>query len=348
MFCLTCQHGQFQQSDVQCQMLSYRNRLRKPFQEHQMRIVATMLQVVPVTSGGIVYYLNPSARPNLLGGAIPLKVSSAAPMSVGEHEDEVVPAVSIATPRTEPTAFTAQDLAQLLASSGKDHLCEWKLALYNPLQWHEWFGQFKSTIDSAPLTNDVKLTYLKVLLTGKAKTAIAEFAYCGTMYKDALKTLERMFGQPEAILSAYVDKLSNFPPLKMHNSESVISYSATISALVGVFRFLYYHQNLSSASRLGQATHKLPINLKEAWSMHTVKKNLDRPTLLEFNDWLRDKAEAHERMKISSGKPKTKDSNAPTNVTRRQTVTKYFASTSFSQTPSMGDKNQSTHWLYCL
>ena len=59
----------------------------------------------------------------------------------------------------------------------------------------------------------------------------------------------------------------------MHNSEIVISHSATISVLVGVFRSMHLHQDLSSASFLVQATQKLPPNLKDAWSMHTVKKD---------------------------------------------------------------------------
>ena len=115
------------------------------------------------------------------------------------------------------------DLAQLFTSTKKDHLPEWKLAQFNgdPLQWHEWFGLFKSAIDSSSLTDDVKLTYLITLVTGKTKTAIAEFAYCGTLNKDALKTLERSFGQPQAVVSAYLDKLANFPSVKMHNSESI-------------------------------------------------------------------------------------------------------------------------------
>ena len=143
-----------------------------------------------------------------------------------------------------------QDFAHLLTSTKKDHLPEWKLAQFNgdPLQWHEWFGQLKSAIDSSPLSDDVKLTYLKTLVTGKAKTAIAEFAYCGTMYKDALKTLERKFGQPQAVVSAYLDKLANVPPVKMHNRESIISFATTICSLVGDFRSLNYVQDLSSAS----------------------------------------------------------------------------------------------------
>ena len=110
------------------------------------------------------------------------------------------------------------------------------------------------------------------------------------MYKDALKTIERKFGQPQAVVTAYLDKLANIPLLKMHNSDSIVSYSATVSSLVGVFRSLHYNQDLSSASLLGQVLQMLPPNMKEAWLVHTVKSNLDRPTLIDFNDWLKEKA----------------------------------------------------------
>ena len=62
--------------------------------------------------------------------------------------------------------------AEAITCKKNDPLPEWKLSQYNgdPLQWHEWFGQFKSAIDAQSLTDDVKLTYLKTLVTGKAKT----------------------------------------------------------------------------------------------------------------------------------------------------------------------------------
>ena len=108
-------------------------------------------QAIPATSGGTVYYLNRSSGPNVVGGAGPINVPSTALMSIGVPE--IVPVVSIATPRTEPTAFAVQYLAQLLASSRNDHLPEWNLVQYNgdSLQGHEWFGEFKSAIDSALL-----------------------------------------------------------------------------------------------------------------------------------------------------------------------------------------------------
>ena len=72
----------------------------------------------------------------------------------------------------------------------------------------------RSAVDSQNLSDDVKLHYLKSLVKDKAETAIAEFAYSGTMYKDALMKLERKFGQPQIIIRAYLDKLYNSPPVK--------------------------------------------------------------------------------------------------------------------------------------
>ena len=171
------------------------------------------------------------------------------------------PQVSAPVPSIADNASLIRELADAKTRKKNDPLPELKLAQYNgdPLQWHERYGQFKSAIDSQPRTDDVKLTYLKTLVTGKSMIAIAEFPYCGLMYKDALRTLERKFGQPQAVVSAHLDKLSNFPRLKMHNSDNIINYSAAISSLIGVFKSLSYDAALKSAY---QAVQKLPPSMK--------------------------------------------------------------------------------------
>ena len=135
--------------------------------------------IVPVTSGGTVCYVPPAAV------TTPIVYSTVAQLTtpLSPTAATLVPTGTSTTMQPSTTGFTIHDLALLLASTKKDHMPEWKLAHYNgnPIQWHEWYGQFKSAIDSAQLTDDVKLTYLKTLVTGKAKTAIAEFAYCGAM-----------------------------------------------------------------------------------------------------------------------------------------------------------------------
>ena len=110
------------------------------------------------------------------------------------------PQVPATAPPIPDNASLIRELADEITSKKNDPLPEWRLAEFNgdPLKWHEWYGQFKSAIDLQSLTDDVKMTYLRTLVTGKLKIAIAEFSYCGLMYKGALRTLERKFGQPQA------------------------------------------------------------------------------------------------------------------------------------------------------
>ena len=121
----------------------------------------------------------------------------------------------------------------------------------DPLQWHEWFGQFKSAIYSQSLADNVKLTYLETLVTGKAKTAIAEFAYCELMYKDTLKTIERKYGQPQAV-SAHLGKLSSFPSLKRHNFDNIINYLQKFQVLLGSLNHFHMTRTLRAHRSLKQ------------------------------------------------------------------------------------------------
>ena len=64
------------------------------------------------------------------------------------------------------------------------------------------------------------------------------------LHKDALATLQWKFGQPHEVVGAQLDKLNSFPPLKQHNSESVIGFSSTISEIVAVFESLFINNEL--------------------------------------------------------------------------------------------------------
>ena len=185
--------------------------------------------VQPFSSGGTIFYVG---DPKALDAAIYSK-RLMAPYT--NENKQYGPFTSSGS-----KAITNKDLAEILTLSQKGPLPEWKLSSFdgNPLQWPEWFGQFKSAIDAKVLSDDIKLTYLKTLVSGKAKNAIAEFAYSGVFYENALKTLERKFGQPQTIVAAHLEKLSKFPPLKMHNSESIISFASCITSLVAVLQSL--------------------------------------------------------------------------------------------------------------
>ena len=72
------------------------------------------------------------------------------------------PQVSAPVPSVADKSSLITELDDAITNKKNDPLPEWKLAEFNddPLKWHEWYGQFKSAIDSQLLTDDVKLMYL--------------------------------------------------------------------------------------------------------------------------------------------------------------------------------------------
>ena len=151
--------------------------------------------------------------------------------------------------------------------------------------------------------------------------------------------MPRKFGQPHAIVGAHLDKLNTFPPLKIHNSENFISFSSAISGLVAVFKSLSINDDLKSVNLLNQAASKLPPNLKEAWLMHIVRHNWQRPTLLNFNNWLKEKAEGHKKLRVLNFKAKNEE---PV----KSKTTEVFAA--ISQVTSKAQNNSKFRRAFCI
>ena len=126
-------------------------------------------------------------------------------------------------------------------------------------------------LSARKLTDDTKLTYLKALVTSKARNR-----NCG-VYTGHLAT--KTLAAACFFWHAHLDQLNTTPPLKMHKSENVIRFSSALSGHLAIFKSLPFNDDLKSVNLLNQALSKLPPNLKEAWSMHTVRHNWQRSTL---------------------------------------------------------------------
>ena len=186
---------------------------------------------------------------------------------------------------------------------------------------------------------------MKTHVTGEPRTTIAEIAYRGSIYRDAVGALEPKFRQTRAVVSAHLTKVSHFPALKKHMTDNIISFSAAISSLFEVLWSLHYLQDLTSGTLLDQVVQKSSSNLKEALAMHTAKNKRSRPTLLDLNDQLKEKAEAHERMNITSVKPNS-DGLSPA-IKKPKPLKNRFASTSKADAPTAGRSSIPTEPVRC-
>ena len=59
----------------------------------------------------------------------------------------------------------------------------------NPLEWLEWSSMFIATLEQCPIRDTEKMSHLKTLLTGKARSAIPAIGYSGQFYRAAWSIL---------------------------------------------------------------------------------------------------------------------------------------------------------------
>ena len=91
-----------------------------------------------------------------------------------------------------------QDKFKRNKPSSSSQLPKLKLSSFdeNPLEWPEWSNMFKATVHHRDIPDSEKMSHLKTLLTGKAKSAISGMGYSGEFYAQAWELLGRKFGRP--------------------------------------------------------------------------------------------------------------------------------------------------------
>ena len=116
------------------------------------------------TSGGALCYTPPQSMPQHPPG---FQHPTSTPV--------YAPVQSIPADTTDPSSSSSkhvmlEELAANFSMNRRDPLIERKLTQFNGDSFllNFWLGQFRSKVGSAHMTNDVKLTYLKPLVTGKA------------------------------------------------------------------------------------------------------------------------------------------------------------------------------------
>ena len=177
----------------------------------------------------------------------------------------------------------------------------------NPLEWPEWSNMFKATVHHCDIPDSEKMSHLKTLLTGKAKSAISGMGYSGEFYAQAWELLGRKFGRSYLIVDAQLNILRKHQPIRMHDSTAIINYSITISNLGNVLKQYNYEGDLRSSSTLQVAIEKLPPNLKEKWFFFVDECQEDRPDLNLLEKWLARMVFVHEGMPSTKSERKEDD-----------------------------------------
>ena len=166
--------------------------------------------------------------------------------------------------------------------SGSSNLPKLKLINFdgNTLEWLERSSMFMATVDQRPIPDSEKMSHLKTLLTGKARSAISGMGYSGQFYGAACSILERKFGRPHVIIDAQLESLRKESQVKPYDSKGLISFSVIVSNFGNVLKEYKQISDLQSSSTLYMAEDKLPQVLKEKWWFCVDDKDEDWPDLI--------------------------------------------------------------------
>ena len=108
-----------------------------------------------------------------------------------------------------------------------------------------------------------------------------------TLYGDALRGLEKEFGDLARVIQATMKKLLEARPVRDSDMSAVTELSRDLRTAVRVLQCLHYEADISAATNLTAVILKLPAALALKWGEHAVQGVPIRPTLADLDSWLR-------------------------------------------------------------
>ena len=177
-----------------------------------------------------------------------------------------------------------------------------------------------------------KMSRLKTLLTGKAKSAISWMGYSGQFYSAAWNNLERKLGRPHVIIDAQLESLRKANQMKPHDSTSLINFSVIVSNFVNMLKEYKHVGDLQSSWTLYLAVDKLPQVLKEKWRFYVDDKDEDWPDLIMLEKWLSQMAFVHEGFSAFKGGRKEENQRNTNRDKRFSKASNFSASSNLQET----------------
>ena len=159
----------------------------------------------------------------------------------------------------------------------------------DPLEYSYFMENFKDVVENLIDNPKQRLVRLLKYTQGDAKELIKHCVHEDqeNCYKEALRLLEKDYGDPLRMACAYLEKLKNWPHVKAND----------VVALKGLYRFLLRclafqkkgNIDLDSPLTIRCVQLVLPINMQDAWTAKASKwrnKNKQEATFTDFTQFI--------------------------------------------------------------
>ena len=121
---------------------------------------------------------------------------------------------------------------------------------------------FDIIVHQKRLSDTEKMQYLKVSLTGQAKTAISGLGFSSQEYYQAWDILCKKFGRPRVIVESQLRKIYTHSQVRHDDSSSIVRFSNVVTNTVNVLTQFGFQHDLESEGILKSATRKFSPQIK--------------------------------------------------------------------------------------
>ncbi|XP_075150728.1 uncharacterized protein LOC142224831 [Haematobia irritans] len=171
------------------------------------------------------------------------------------------------------------------------------LPLFNgdPKEWPIFFSAFEQSSRIAGYSDEENLVRLQKSLHGKAREAVRNCLMLPDMVPDIIRTLKMYFGRPECILKNVIDEVRKIS-IQRGKLETLIEFAFAVKNICATIRASQLNDYLNNPTLLQELVDKLPSDTVLQWAMYS--KDIARPNLMHFSDWLYTVAEATCRVTV--------------------------------------------------
>ena len=191
----------------------------------------------------------------------------------------------------------------------------------DPIDYNDFVRAFENLIERKTSSANARLYYLVQYTAGEVQQLMRS---CLSMredegYREARRLLLERYGQPFRIATAYVDKVTNGPPIKTEDGPALQRFSVLLTSCSNALAEVGYLNKLENPEGLKKIIDRLPYGLRLKWrdAVDTIAQRENRDvTLKDIADFVASRARAanhpifgqitETRNTPNQGKPKPK------------------------------------------
>ncbi|XP_062539019.1 uncharacterized protein LOC134207312 [Armigeres subalbatus] len=169
----------------------------------------------------------------------------------------------------------------------------------NPADWPVFISSFKNSTLACGYTRAENLCRLQRCLKGAAYEAVQSRLLLPESVPHVLDTLCLLYGRPELLIHALLDKIRSVPAPKGDKLETLIDFGMAVQNLCDHLEAAGQHAHLSNPSLLMELVGKLPAHVKMEWG--TYLRNFPEVNLKTFGNFMSNVVISASKVTVYSG-----------------------------------------------